>query len=182
LSGQYFGQLIYSNDKSVGGGMSYKGIEKKFDTPVDLSQMDSFNFAIHITTSSGNNNVAQNVKVRFYSGEKVYESVAQVESGKYYRFSTKLKDSGWNGLDAVDRIKIWFNRDTNDIQASAIYFDEIGFYKESQNGLDNNGATTGETPDNSSCYGSISGTWSVSILCCITLVIIKKFRKKAVKQ
>ncbi len=186
LSGQYFGQLSYTNDKSVGGGMSYKGIEKKFETPVNLSDIDCFNFAIHVTATTSNSDVTQNVKVRFYSGEKVYESVAQVESGRYYRFSAKLKDSGWDGLDAVDKVKIWFNRDTNDIQASAIYFDEIGFYKEGQGSINGGASADGEsggqtTPDNSSCYGGIEGAWSCSVLCCVLLIVIKKLRKKAVK-
>jgi hypothetical protein len=133
--------MRYSNDKWVGGGTAYKGIQKIFDEPIDASGFDSFTFAVNVTPLAGGAAVKHSVKVRFYSGDSVYESAAEITQGRWYFLSVSLKNSGWSGLGAVDKIKIWYNTNSNDISSGGIYFDEIGFYKEGETG---GGQTAGQ--------------------------------------
>ncbi|MBQ7879890.1 MAG: hypothetical protein IJ317_04495 [Clostridia bacterium] len=128
-----YGLLVqYESLGSAGRGLAEKGIRYDFDAPTDLTAYDTFNFSVCISQET--EKLTHTVKVRFYSGDHVAEFVTDVQEGKYVRCSADMKESGWQYFDKVDHIKIWYSSDSTEAQGGMLFFDDIGFNKETQKG------------------------------------------------
>ena len=164
-AGNKFLLVRYNNSGREGGGYAEKGILKTFETPTDISQMQKFVFAVQ-TNALANVTVQYNVKVRFYSGDHILESTAQIQPDKYQTVSVDIQNSKWQYFDKVDKIKIWYSVENNTTQGGTIYFDDIGF-------------VSGKKVEKG-CFGGIESTLVLGLfsLALAGSVALKKRREK----
>lgn len=125
-SGDNFLLVRYNNTGRQGGGYAEKGILKNFSQPQDFSEMQSFVFAVKVSSLSSIKE-GYDIKVRFYSGSHILESAAVIQPDVYQTVRVNISNSAWPYFEKVDKIKIWFSVQNNTTQGGTLYFDDIGF-------------------------------------------------------
>jgi hypothetical protein len=108
----------------VGLERLWKGAEKKFAEPIDATGKPHLNLAVKLTEPEESHTYYAKVKV--YSGDLAAEGLARIDASKgWHALSLDLK--GWEGLDAIDRIKVWTRKTTNESWSGSLLIDEVGF-------------------------------------------------------
>lgn len=110
----------------VGLERLWKGAEKKFSSPLNATKKPYLNVAVKLTDP-----VASQVyyaKVRVYSGTRIAEGIARIDASKGWN-ALSLDLSDWEGKSAIDRIKVWTRKTTDEGWSGSLLIDEVGFSK-----------------------------------------------------
>ena len=85
--------------------MDYQGVEKHFDTPLNLSSCDYLCMDVCFTPmdASGASDRLE-LQVRLRSGNDTYDATGIIDAGKAYTLCLDL--SGWDGRSAIDSIEV----------------------------------------------------------------------------
>jgi len=110
----------------VGLERLWKGAEKKFAAPVDATARPYLNVALKLTDPVETQ--VYYAKVRAYSGDSIAEGVARIDASRGWN-ALSLDLSGWEGKSAVDRIKVWTRKTTDESWSGSLLIDDVGFSK-----------------------------------------------------
>ncbi|GGD82371.1 DUF5722 domain-containing protein [Paenibacillus nasutitermitis] len=113
----------------VGLERLWKGAEKKFATPVDATAKPYLNVSLKLTEPVGTQ--IYYAKVRVYSGDRIAEGVARIVPDRGWN-ALSLDLSGWSGKAAIDRIKVWTRKTTNDSWNGSLLIDDAGFSRKNE--------------------------------------------------
>ncbi len=110
----------------VGLERLWKGAEKKFASPVDATAKPRLNVAVKLTDPVATQ--AYYAKVRVYGGTRIAEGIARIDASKGWN-ALSLDLSDWEGKSAIDRIKVWTRKTTDDSWSGSLLIDDVGFSK-----------------------------------------------------
>jgi len=110
----------------VGLERLWKGAEKKFAVPVDASGKPHLNVALKLTDPVETQTYY--AKVRVYSGDSIAEGIARIDTARGWN-ALSLDLSGWAGKSAIDRIKVWTRKTTDESWSGSLLIDDVGLSK-----------------------------------------------------
>lgn len=111
----------------VGLEKRWKGVQKIFNQPIDASKVPYLNLALKTTEPLDKTKYV--ARVRVYSGNMVAEGMARVDSAQGWN-DLSLNLSEWDGKHAIDRIKVWIKKETDESWNGSLLIDHVGFSKQ----------------------------------------------------
>ncbi len=104
--------------------LKWRGAEKEFAAPIDATASPYLRLAVKLTGTSST--LPYSVKVKVYSGSRTAEGTAAVNPANGW-ISLSLNVSGWEGANAIDRIKVWAGSSGTGTWAGKLLLDEVSF-------------------------------------------------------
>lgn len=116
-------RYTFEAGSSKNNGYAEKGIIKKFDTPLNLTDYNFLNFAVNVPSGAPAGSKML-VTVILYNQNQTYTSTAQITPDKWNEISVDLTEV--DKQNEITKIKIWFNSDSVEPFNSFLLIDSVG--------------------------------------------------------
>jgi hypothetical protein len=104
----------------------WKGANMKFNQPINAISTPYLNLALKLPDFETTNKYYAKVKV--YSGLNYAESIVNLDPSHGWN-GIALNLKSWEGIDSIDRIKVWVRSSANENWTGSLLIDEVGFSK-----------------------------------------------------
>ncbi len=104
----------------------WRGATVKFDQPINASDKPYLNLKLKVPNMEKAS--SYDAKIKVYSGIEVAEGIMAIENDSDWN-NIAVDLSKWDGIDSVDRIKVWVRSSTLNNWNGTVLIDEVAFAK-----------------------------------------------------